>query len=122
MTNKAPGFENHPEHTVAIKHASETVRVVCDGAEIASTSAALEVLEGTYPPVFYIPKSDVAMDRLTPSAHSTYCPFKGDASYWSIGKQENIVWAYDAPYDECLELKDHVAFYANKVEIIPGQP
>lgn len=90
-------------------------------AVIADTSHALALREADYPVVLYVPKADVAMDLLDPTDHSTHCPYKGDASYWSVtaggARIENAVWAYPEPLPKVAEIRDHVAFYPNKVTI-----
>ena len=70
--------------------------------------------------MFYIPRADVAMEALTRSDHSTHCPYKGDASYFSIaagGKSaENAVWSYEQPFPAMAQIKDRLAFYRNRVD------
>ena len=87
--------------------------------------AALTLQESTYPPVQYIPREDVDMTRLARTTHATYCPYKGDASYYSIrterGVVENAVWSYESPYDAVASIKDHLAFYPNRVDRIEEQ-
>lgn len=121
MSNAAPGFEAHSDHAVDIEEHDGEVVVRIDESEIARTRNALILSESHYEPVFYIPLEDVAEGMTEKSDHSTYCPFKGDASYWHIktvsGKIENAIWGYESPYDECRLLKDHVAFYPDKVAI-----
>jgi len=71
------------------------------------------------PIVYYLPRTDVKMERLARTQHRTYCPFKGEASYFSIlGGAENAVWSYEQPYDEMAAIKDYVAFYPEKVDAI----
>jgi uncharacterized protein (DUF427 family) len=71
------------------------------------------------PVVYYIPRQDVRMDRLVRSSHHTYCPFKGQASYYSLTNgAENAVWTYEEPYDEMLAIKERMAFYPDKVDAI----
>ena len=101
--------------------AGGTVRVTLGGELIAESRDALKMNEGSYPAVYYFPRSDVKMDRLVRSAHVTHCPFKGDASYFSVaGGPENSVWSYETPYDEMLAIKDRLAFYPDKFEIRPS--
>ena len=70
------------------------------------------------PVVYYVPRKDARMERLAPTSHTTHCPFKGKASYFSIRNgPENAVWSYEAPYDEMLAIKEMLAFYPDKVEI-----
>ena len=117
--NSAPGFKTRPRSYIETKAAQERVRVTFKGEVIADTRDALALKEGSYPTVYYIPRQDVKMDRLLRSSHSTYCPFKGDASYYSLKDgPENAVWSYERPYDEMMAIKDRVAFYPNKVDSI----
>jgi uncharacterized protein (DUF427 family) len=117
--NPAPGFKNAPRSRIATRPAGLRVRVIAGGAVIADTRAAIEMKEGDYPAVFYVPRRDVRMERLERTSHTTYCPFKGKASYFSIaGGPENAVWSYEQPYDEMLDIKDLLAFYPGKVDSI----
>ena len=91
-----------------------------DGRVLVDTRAALELREASYPPVYYVPRADAKMAELTRTAHSTHCPFKGDASYFSIGADAslaNAVWSYETPFDEVAAIKEALAFYPNKVHI-----
>jgi uncharacterized protein (DUF427 family) len=102
----------------ALSPASSAPQVKLNGEVIADSSNALVLEEGTYPPVCYFPRRDVKMDRLVRSSHSTHCPFKGHASYFSLkGGAENAVWTYETPFDEMLAIKELLAFYPDKVEI-----
>ena len=122
MNNPAPGFRKYPKHHVDTRPSTAHVRVTCGGEVIAETRAAVELIEDTgegkktvAPVVYYIPRKDVHMDRLVRSSHGTHCPFKGDASYYSVaGGAENSVWSYESPYDEMLAIKDRLAFYPDK--------
>jgi len=88
-------------------------------AEALLQQAQAAAEEGDYAPVYYFPRKDVRMERLSRTAHHTYCPFKGTASYFSLkGGAENAVWTYETPYDEMLAIKELVAFYSDKVESI----
>ena len=123
MANAAPGFAKYPKHHVAARPARAHVTVKFKGDVIAETNDAValdETMEGhvVAPVVYYIPRKDVRMDRLERTSHSTHCPFKGDASYYSIKNgPENAVWSYEAPYDELGTIKELLAFYPDKVEI-----
>ncbi len=117
--NSGPGYSKHPEHRIEVKPAGLRVRVTFNGEVIADTRDALELKEGDYPVVYYLPRDDVKMDRLRRSSHRTYCPFKGEASYFSLADgPENAVWSYEQPYDEMLVIKARLAFYPDKVESI----
>jgi uncharacterized protein (DUF427 family) len=117
--NPAPGFKKYPDNRITAKPAGVRVRVTFNGEVIADSRDAIRLEEGDYPAVFYFPRKDVKMDRLTRTTHSTHCPFKGDASYFSLKNgPENAVWSYEQPYDEMIALKDLLAFYPDKVDSI----
>jgi uncharacterized protein (DUF427 family) len=117
--NSGPGYRKHPEHRIEVKPAGLRVRVTFSGDVIAGSRDAVELKEGGYPAVYYIPRKDVRMERLIPSSHRTYCPFKGEASYFSLlDGAENAVWSYEQPYDEMLVIKERLAFYPDKIESI----
>ena len=126
MPNPAPGFAKYPKHRVAARPAGTHVTVKFNGDVIADTQDAValdETMEGhvVAPIVYYIPRNDVRMDRLERTSHSSHCPFKGDASYYSIRNgPENAVWSYEAPYDELMAIKELLAFYPDKFEISAG--
>ncbi|TKT81171.1 DUF427 domain-containing protein [Aquamicrobium sp. LC103] len=121
MANPSPGFRSNPTHKITVEPYPGKVTVRLGDAVIASSSEALELREADYPPVLYIPFKDIRFDQLTKTETSTTCPFKGKASYWSAeadGKAaKDAMWAYEAPYDEMIRIKDHGAFYLNKVVI-----
>jgi uncharacterized protein (DUF427 family) len=113
---KIPG----PDHPITVTPQGGHVTVRAGGQVIADTGRALSLKEASYPQVFYIPREDANMDLLSRTDHNTYCPYKGDASYFSLPTGEegrNAVWTYEAPYDAVSQIKDHLAFYADKVEI-----
>lgn len=119
MSNNGPGYAKHPEHRIETDPATLRVRVTVGGQVIADTREAIAMKEGDYPVVYYVPRKDVKMDRLVRTAHTTYCPFKGHASYYSLASgPENAVWTYEQPYDEVAVIKDLLAFYPNKVDSI----
>jgi uncharacterized protein (DUF427 family) len=98
------------------------VVVTVAGQTIADTTSALTLREGGYPPVQYIPLADVDGARLAESAHTSYCPFKGEASYYSLPdggeRSSNAVWTYREPYPAVAEIANHVAFYPDRVDAI----
>ena len=100
---------------IKIRPASGTWVVRAAGAVLAETRQALELTEGDYPPVIYFPRGDIAMAFLEPSSSSSHCPFKGDASYYSIiaksGEIKDAAWSYESPKPGVDEIKDHIAFY-----------
>ena len=101
--------------------AGGSVRVTFKGEPIAESRDALALQEGSYPTVYYFPRKDVRMERLVRTGHKTHCPFKGDASYYSLKEgPENAVWSYEQPFDDMLAIKDLLAFYPDKVEIKPS--
>ena len=115
---KNPG----PDHPISIEPNPSRVVVTVGGKVIADTCDALTLREASYPPVQYIPRRHVDMAALTRSDHTTYCPYKGDASYYSIpaggGRSVNAVWTYEAPFEAMARIKDHVAFYPDRVDAI----
>lgn len=117
----APGFEKHPSHRVDLSAADRRVTARVGDIPIADSSKCTLVDENRHTPVYYFPREDVRMELLERTDHSTYCPFKGHASYYSIllpdQKLENAVWTYEDPYAETLGLKDLVAFYGDRVEV-----
>ncbi len=118
MNNPAPGFKKRPEWRITTQPAGGRVQVRLGSELIAESERATVMHEGTYPPVYYFPRADVKMERLARTDHRTHCPFKGDASYYSVkGGAENAVWSYEQPYDEMLAIKGLLAFYPDKFEI-----
>jgi len=115
---KLPG----PDHPIAITPNPKRVRVSFAGQTIADTARALTLKEAGYRPVQYIPRADVAMDLLKPTAHTSYCPYKGDASYFTIAAggntAENAVWSYERPFPAMADIAGYVAFYPNRVDKI----
>jgi len=118
MSNPAPGFRKRPEHRIDTRPAGVRVQVKFKGELIADSRNALAMKEGDYPVVYYVPRADVKMERLARTSHRTHCPFKGDASYYSIANgPENAVWSYEQPYDEMTPIEGLLAFYPDKLEI-----
>jgi len=115
-----------PDHPITIERNPVRVVVSVAGRVIADTRDALTLCESTYPPVQYIPLKDVDMSLLEPTDHSTYCPYKGDCAYYSIpiggDKSVNAVWTYEVPFAAVAEIKDHFAFYPDRVDEIALQP
>jgi uncharacterized protein (DUF427 family) len=112
---KIPG----PDHPITIEDNASRVRVWFDGHLVADTRDAVTLREANYAPVEYIPLADVDPAALTPSDHESYCPYKGQASYYDLGPEhENAVWEYREPYPSVARIKDRVAFYPNRVEKI----
>ena len=121
-TIKIPG----PDHPITIEHNPKRVVVLVGGAVLADSRDALILREADYPPVQYIPRKDVDMTRLMRSAHATYCPYKGDCAYFSVPsggeRGTNAAWTYEAPYDAVAAIKDHLAFYPERVDAVEERP
>ena len=118
---KIPG----PDHPISIERNPARVVVSVAGRVIANTRNALTLREADYSTVQYIPREDVDLSQLKRTDHATYCPFKGDCSYYSIpagGKKSvNAVWTYEDPYPAVAQIKGHVAFYPDRVDEIAEQ-
>ncbi|HEX8571710.1 MAG TPA: DUF427 domain-containing protein [Allosphingosinicella sp.] len=105
-------------HAIDIAPFGGRVRVRVGGGAVADTAHALLLQEGSLPPVFYIPRGDVHMDRLVPSSTTSHCPFKGDASYFSVaGGPADVAWSYERPLEQASGIAGHLAFYPDKAEI-----
>lgn len=119
--NPSPGFQRAPEHRITVEPYPGTVTVSLGDAIIASSKEAKVLREADYPAVYYIPFKDIYFERLEKTDKRSHCPFKGDASYWSINAiGENVpngMWAYEAPYDEMEAIRDHGAFYPDKLRV-----
>jgi len=119
---KLPG----PDHPITIRPNPARVVVRVAGRVIADTREALTLREASYPGVRYIPRKDVDMALLERTDHATYCPYKGECAYYSIplgGKRSiNAVWTYEDPFAAVAEIKDHLAFYPDRVEAIEERP
>jgi uncharacterized protein (DUF427 family) len=117
-TIKIPG----PNHPITIEPNPGRVVVTLGGRVIADTRAALTLHEANYPPVQYIPRKDVDMAAMARSATTTYCPYKGEAAYFSIpaggDRSVDAIWTYEAPYGAVAEIKDHLAFYPDRIDAI----
>jgi uncharacterized protein (DUF427 family) len=119
---KVPG----PDHPISISATPGRVRVLFGGRVIADTTRALTLKETTLPAVYYIPREDTLMSLLTRTEHASHCPYKGDASYFTIsvdGKTaENAVWSYEHPFPTMAEIAGRLAFYPRKVDAIEELP
>ena len=114
----APGHA----HAITIETNPNRLKVTLNGTVIADTQKALVLKEGSLPSVMYVPREDVHMSYLTRTNHSTHCPFKGDAAYFSVSVDgrtaENAVWTYETPIDSVAAIKDYVSFYPEKMDTI----
>jgi len=121
-TNPGPGFTTHPDHAITINLSNQRVRVMLGGEAIADSTQAIVLNEGDYDPTYYFPRRDVRMELMSRTDHKTHCPFKHDASYWTIragDKQAvNAAWSYETPYDEVVDIKDYIAFYPDRIDSI----
>jgi uncharacterized protein (DUF427 family) len=115
---KLPG----PDHPISIQRNAARVVISVAGRVVADTDNALTLREADYPPVQYIPREAVDLSQLERTDHATYCPYKGDCNYYSIpagGKKSvNAVWTYEDPYPAVAQIKEHVAFYPDRVDEI----
>ncbi|MFD4770425.1 DUF427 domain-containing protein [Streptomyces niveus] len=102
-------------HTITVEQGDTHVRVVRDGQVVAESRRPLLLRETGLPVRYYLPPQDVRTELLSPSDSTTHCPFKGDASYWSLPDAPDLVWAYPEPKDEVAEIKDHFCFYETDV-------
>jgi uncharacterized protein (DUF427 family) len=119
---KLPG----PDHPITIEPHPARVVVTAGGRVVADTRNALALREATYRPVLYIPREDVDLGLLDRTDHATYCPYKGDAAYYSIRvageRGRNAVWTYEAPYDAVSPIRGRLAFYPDRVDGIEELP
>jgi uncharacterized protein (DUF427 family) len=117
-TARIPG----PDHPITITPNPQRVVVTAGGRVVADTRAALTLREAAYAPVLYVPRADVDMAQLERTAHSTYCPYKGDCAYYSIPaageRAVNAVWTYEQPYEAAAAIRGHLAFYPDRVDSI----
>lgn len=115
-------YHEHPDYRVDLEPNPERVRVRLGETLIADSERTLLVKETRLPPVVYFPREDVRMELLERTAHETFCPFKGEASYWTIRigekTEENAVWTYEDPFAEVKGLQNYVAFYAGRGELV----
>jgi uncharacterized protein (DUF427 family) len=111
-----------PDHPITIERNTARVVVSVAGHVIADTRDALTLREASYPAVHYVPRKDVDLSLLRRTEHATYCPYKGDAAYYSIPvggeRSVNAVWTYEAPYDAVAAIAGHLAFYPDRVDAI----
>ncbi|MBR1324785.1 uncharacterized protein (DUF427 family) [Bradyrhizobium ottawaense] len=114
---KLPG----PDHPITITQNPRRVRVTAGDIVIAETSKALTLKEAKYPAVQYVPREDTNMALLARTDRVTHCPYKGDASYYSVKAEgkvlDNAIWTYETPFPAMSEISGHLAFYPDKVKI-----
>jgi uncharacterized protein (DUF427 family) len=124
MTDK-PVREPSADHPITVERTGKHVTVRVNGEVVADSDNALTLQESTYPGVQYIPIDDVLQGALTSSDTTTYCPYKGDASYYHVTTTagdtvEDAIWTYQRPYPAVADIAGHVAFYPSKAEISVG--
>ena len=114
------------EHPITLEPSASRIRVAVAGTVVADTREALTLRESDYPAVYYVPRVNVDMSLLERSDNETYCPYKGEASYFSIPiggeRSVNAIWTYEAPYDAVAPIKDYLAFYPDRVDAIEELP
>lgn len=119
---KIPG----PDHPITITDNPNRVLVTVAGKVIADTRAAKVLREASYPPVFYIPRADLDMSQVERTDHKSYCPYKGEASYYSIPaggeRSKNAIWSYETPHPAAAAIAEHVAFYPDRIDGIEERP
>jgi len=115
---KIPG----PDHPITISPAEGKVRVTVAGRIVAESAQALRLDEKGYAPVYYLARNDADMSLLVRTTHYTYCPYKGDCTYYSIpiggSKSEYAVWTYEKPYERVASIKEYLAFYLSRIDAI----
>ena len=120
MPERPSQYHKFPDYRVDLEPDGERVRVRVGGEILADSTRALIVRETRHDPVVYLPREDVRLDLLERTDHRTFCPFKGEASYWTLRAadrvEENAVWSYEDPFDEVAGLKDYMAFYPDRVD------
>jgi uncharacterized protein (DUF427 family) len=119
---KLPG----PDHPITITPNPRRVRVEVNGHVIADSAKALTLQEATYPAVQYLPRKDIEMGYFGKTEHHTNCPYKGEASYFTLTLDgeilENVAWSYEAPYPAMEQIGEHLAFYTNRVRVYEVDP
>lgn len=113
-----------PDHPITIERADRRIIVSIGDTILAESTNALVVREASLPAVYYIPRTEVVMHELTGSSTRTHCPYKGEASYFSArsGDRKDVAWSYEDPFDHMAVIKDHLAFYPDRVDAIETAP
>jgi uncharacterized protein (DUF427 family) len=111
-----------PGYEIRIEDCAQRVRVLFNGVPVADSARAKVLTEGRLPPAYYFPRADVRMDLLRATSHRTYCPFRGNASHFTVAvgdkSAENSAWSYEDPYENATAIKGHVAFYRERMDSI----
>jgi uncharacterized protein (DUF427 family) len=126
LPQQAPILAGTPDHPITITAAPHRVRVTFAGRVVADTTRALSLAEASNAPVMYVPREDVDLTMLERSDHKTRCPYKGDASYYSIRtgdrNAQNAVWSYERPLEAVAAIAGHMAFYRDRVDSLEELP
>jgi uncharacterized protein (DUF427 family) len=111
-----------PDHPITVSPAKGKIRITVAGKIVAESTRALRLEEKGYPPVYYLPRGDADMSLISRTTHYTYCPYKGDCTYYSIplggARSEYAAWTYENPYEAVATIKGHLAFYPSRVDAI----
>ena len=116
-------LEPGPEHPISIELKTAPVRIILAGEPVFVSRTHLELREASYPPAVYLPRAELDLTHLVRSEHSTWCPYKGEASYFHLRRadgtlSENAVWTYETPFSAVAEIKDALAVYTNRVDAV----
>jgi len=121
MPERESLYHEVPDYRVDLTRSSQRILVRFRGAVVADSRRALRVLETRHAPVLYFPREDVRFEHLERTEHRSFCPFKGEASYFSLRVgdhlEENAVWSYEDPFEQVAGLRDHVSFYPDRVDL-----
>ena len=121
-SRRQSAWAEHPDYRVDFEPTKKRLRVQFNGRTVADSTRARIMLETRHAPVYYLPRADVSMEFAQPSDHQTFCPFKGEASYWSLVvdgcRADNAMWSYEQPFAEVAGIRDYVAFYGDRVDAL----
>ena len=126
VEGRESGFKTNPDYKITFEPSPRRVRVQFNGEWVADTTHAHLLFETRHLPVYYFPRSDVRMDRLTPTEHHTFCPYKGTASYWTVSaddrKLADAVWSYPHAEGDSAAVSGYLSFLHDDLTIEVGQP
>jgi len=121
MPNRESLYHKYPDYRIDVEPNPGRVCARLNRSVIADSSRAVIVRETNLEPVIYFPRNDVLFEFAEATPHQTFCPFKGEASYWTFRcdglTEENLAWSYEAPFDQIAQLRNYVAFYPDRVEL-----
>ncbi len=124
MSRRESLYAKYPDYRVDTEPSPRRMRATLGDVVIAESDGALVVRESKHDPVVYFPRADVRLDLAERTTNETFCPFKGEASYWTFtcgdAPAENVAWSYEDPFDEVAAIRDFVAFYPDRVEVQPA--